>query len=345
MSLSVEFLYLSQEDVVAAGGLDMAATVRDVEDVFRLHASGDYALPDKVVLRWDEVSAGEKEQHINTMPAYIGGRFQIAGLKTVASFPRNPFIYGLPRASALIILNDVERGFPLAVMDGTLISAMRTGAVTGVAAKYLARNDITRVGLIGAGVQGRTQLMALQETLPGIQEAFIYDVHRQRAETFAAEMGGLLDVDVRVANSAEETARQAEVLVTATTTTAPVVRNGWLTEGTFYAHISGYECEYAVVSRMDKIVVDDWAQVKHRMAQTVAFMWRDGELRDEDIYGELSEIVSGEKPGRESNWERILLNPVGMGIEDIAVAKRIYQTAKEQGLGQMLRLWERPHWF
>lgn len=344
MAKRVEFLCLSQEDVVAAGGLDMTATVADVEEVFRLRAAGDYVLPDKVVLHWGEPEPEDKEDHINTMPAYIGGRFNVAGLKTVASFPRNPFERGMPRASALIVLNDPEVGFPLAVMDGTLISAMRTGAVTGVATKYLAGPDVTRVGLIGAGVQNRTQLMAVQVVRPAIRQALVFDIRRDRAEAFAAEMSGRLNLDVRVADSAEDVVRQAEVLVTATTTIRPIVHDGWLSPGSFYSHVSGYECEYDVIRHADKVLVDAWHQVKHRMCQTIAYMWRDGQFSDEDVYAELEQVVSGQKPGREHDGEVIFFNPVGMGIQDIAVGYRIYRTALEKGIGRRQPLWVEPLW-
>lgn len=344
MAEKAEVLWLGQQDVIAAGGLDMAATMNDVEEVFRLHAAGECALPEKIVLEWGEPPPGEQGNHINIMPGYLGGRFDVAGLKTIASFPRNPFQRGLPRASALVVLHDAEVGLPLAVMDGTLISAMRTGAVTGVAAKYLAREDVTKVGLIGAGVQCRTQLMAVQIARPSIRRAMVFDIRRQRAEAFAAEMSERLDLDVRVADSAEEVVRQAEVLVTATTTTQPIVRHGWLAPGSFYAHVSGYECEYDVIRHADKVLVDDWNQVKHRMYSTVAFMWRDGEFADDDLYAELGEVVSGQKPGRENDREVILFSPIGLGLHDIAVAHRLYKTALSKGLGQKLLLWERPLW-
>jgi len=344
MSKKVEVLWLSQGDVIAAGGLDMAATMDDVEEVFRLHGRGDYVLPEKIVLEWQERPPDGKENHVNIMPGYVGGRFNAVGLKTIASFPRNPFARGLPRASALVELCDPEVGLPLAVMDGTLISAMRTGAASGVGIRYLAREDVTRVGLIGAGVQCRTQLMAVQVARPGIRRADVFDVHRDRAEAFAAEMGGQLSLDVRVAESAEEVVRAAEVLVTATTTTRPIVRDGWLAPGSTYAHVSGYECEYDVIRRADKVVVDDWNLVKHRMVSTVALMWRDGEWADEDIYAELGQVVSGQKPGRENDGEVIVFTPIGLGLHDIAVARRIYETARRKGLGQKVTLWDEPLW-
>ncbi|NOX61047.1 MAG: ornithine cyclodeaminase [Chloroflexi bacterium] len=344
MTKKVEVLWLSQEDVIAAGGLDMAATVAELEDVFRLHAEGDYVLPEKIVLDWKEPPPGELHDHINIMPGYVGGRFDTVGLKDIASFPRNPHRRGLPRASALLVLHDTETGLPLVVMDGALISAMRTGAATGVAARYLSREDVRRVGLIGAGVQCRTQLMALKVVRPGVRQGLVYDIRRDRARAFVDEMNARLDVQLTVASSLEEVVRQADVLITATTTTRPIVRSGWLRPGSFYAHVSGYEAEYDVLRQADKIVVDDWNTVKHRMYSTVALMWRDGQFADDDLYAELGQIVIGRKPGRESDEEIIIFSPIGMGLHDLAVARRIHQNARQKGLGQIVTLWERPLW-
>ena len=347
MSSKVEVLWLSQEEVIAAGGLDMAAIVDDVEEVFRLFAIGDGLLPKKISLQWDwvDVPPGEQRNHLNLMPGYIGGRFNAAGLKAIASFPRNPFKHNLPRASALILLHDVELGVPLVVMDGTLISAMRTGAVTGVGAKYLAREDVTRVGFIGAGVQSRTQLMALKVTRPGLREAAIFDIRRDRAEAFVAEMGERYDMDIRIADSSEEVARQAEILVTATTNIAePIIRHGWMAPGTLYSHVSGYECDYDVLRHADKVLVDEWELVKARMYSTVALMWRDGEFADEDIYAEFGEVVAGQKPGRETDSEIIVFSPIGLALHDVAVANSIYRSALSKGIGQKVTLWDSPVW-
>ncbi len=347
MSDKVEVLWLSQEEVIAAGGLDMTTVVDTVEDVFGLFGRGDYALPVKVSMNWDwdEPPPGEQKNHLNIMPGYVGGQLNTAGFKAIASFPRNPFKHNLPRASALIVLNDTELGLPLAVMDGTLISTMRTGAVTGVGAKYLAREDVTRVGLIGAGVQSRTQLMALKVTRPGLQQAAIFDIRRDRAEAFAAEMSDRLNMDIQIADNAEAVARQAEILVTATTNiTDPIIRDGWLAPGSFYAHVSGYECEYDVIHHADKVLVDDWELVKARMYSTVALMWRDGEFADDDFYAEFGEVVSGQKPGRENDQEKIIFSPIGLALHDVAVAHRVYETAKTKGLGQKVTLWDNPLW-
>jgi ornithine cyclodeaminase len=339
-----EVLWLSQEDVIAADGLDMTATMQDVEQIFHLLADGDYVLPGKIVLNWREPPQGREEDIINVMPSYLGGCFDVAGLKTVSSFLDNPQTRQLPRASAIIVLYDTEVGLPLCIMDGTLISAMRTGAVTGVAARYLARKDTRHAGLVGAGVQNRTQLMALQAACPGLEQVEVYDIHRDRAEAFAQEMSSRLGLNVSVAASAEEAIRGAGLVVTATTTTRPIVRDGWLAPGSLYAHISGYECDYEVIRHADKVLVDDWEQVKHRMASTLAYMWRDGFFADEALYAELSQVVAGDKPGREHDGEVIIFSPIGLGLCDIAVAQRIYQTAQRTGLGQILTLWQEPLW-
>ncbi|MDY6875318.1 MAG: ornithine cyclodeaminase family protein [Chloroflexota bacterium] len=347
MSEKVKVLWLSQNDVIAAGGLDMATIVNDVEEIFRLSATGDYVLPRKVSLQWEweEPPPGQQRNHLNLMSGYIGGRFNAAGFKAIASFPRNPFKQNLPRASALIVLHDTEVGLPMVVMDGTLISAMRTGAVTGVGAKYLAREDVTKVGLIGAGVQNRTQLMALRITRPGIQQALVFDIRPDRSGTFAAEMSERLGLDIHVAGSAEEVVRQAEVLVTATTNvTQPIVHDGWLAPGSFYAHVSGYECEYDVIRHADKVLVDDWDLVKNRMYSTVALMWRDGEFADDDLYAEFGEVVGSQKPGRENDREVIIFSPIGLALNDVAVASHIYETARSKGLGQKVTLWDNPLW-
>ena len=155
MTSGVEFIYLSQEEVLATG-IDMPKAINIIEEVLALHDEGKVNLPSKVIL-----DLGERERgRVNAMPAYLGGDAEICGIKWIAGFPHNPTKFGIPRAHALIILNDAETGVPLAIMDGTYISALRTGAVTGVGAKYLAKLDSQVVGIIGCGVQARTQIMA-----------------------------------------------------------------------------------------------------------------------------------------------------------------------------------------
>jgi ornithine cyclodeaminase len=229
-------------------------------------------------------------------------------------------------------------------MDGTLVSAMRTGGVTGVAAKYLARRDSKTAGIIGAGTQNRTQLMALKEALPGLASVRVYDLSAERSRVFAAEVEKSLGIEIKPAASGREAVEGADVVVSATTAKEPVVMADWLAPGSFYSHVGGYEAEYAVVERADRIVVDDWYQIKHRLTQTLAIMFGEGLIGDDRIDAELGAVVAGDKPGRQNPREKIYFNSVGMAIEDVTVAKRIYDTAVKKKIGTTLELWEKPLW-
>jgi len=343
MPKPVEFLYLSQEDVRAAGGLDMKMTLQAVERAFKLLNEGHVRIPHKIVL---ELPPGERERgRMNGLAAYIGGGWEVAGIKWTPSFPKNPYERDLPRANALIILNDTQTGMPLAVMDGTIISAMRTGATGGLGAKYLARKDSEIVGMIGLGVQARTQAMALKEVLPNLKEIRGYRRSKEKAVKDAREIEELTGIRTVAVDSARDAVVGADVVVTATMADEPIVKNAWMKEGSLFIHIGSYvEQEYDVVLNSDKIVVDDWEVVKHRKTPILARMYDEGLIKDEDIYANLDEIVAGKKPGRENDEERIFYAPIGMAHEDVAVASMVYERAKKEGMGQVLRLWTEPMW-
>ena len=341
---NLELLYLSQKDVISCGVLQMKGVIDILEQVFLLHYQKQDILPAKVALRWGDAHSEETRGRINAMPGFIGGTFNTAGIKWIGSAPQNPFQFNLPRASALIILNDPETMFPYALMDGTLISAMRTGGVTGVAAKYCARKDARVAALIGAGTQNRTQLMALKEVLPALERVFLYDIKEERSRSFALEVEQIVHLPIEIAPSAEDAVRKADIVVSATTAREPVVLSEWLKPGIFYSHVGGYETDYRIVRKAHKIVVDDWYQIKHRKTQTLALMFEEGKIDDSAIYAELGELVAYKKPGREGDHEIIYFNSVGMAIEDIAVAKWIYQTACSKGIGTKLEIWDTPLW-
>jgi ornithine cyclodeaminase len=343
MPKPVEFLYLSQEDVRAAGGLDMKMTLQAVERAFKLLNEGHVRIPHKIVL---ELPPGERERgRMNGLAAYIGGGWEVAGIKWIPSFPKNPYERDLPRANALIILNDTQTGMPLAVMDGTIISAMRTGATGGLGAKYLARKDSEIVGMIGLGVQARTQAMALKEVLPNLKEIRGYRRSKEKAVKDAREIEELTGIRTVAVDTARDAVVGADVVVTATMADEPIVKNAWMKEGSLFIHIGSYvEQEYDVVLNSDKIVVDDWEVVKHRKTPVLARMYDEGLIKDEDIYANLDEIVAGKKPGRENDEERIFYAPIGMAHEDMAVASMVYERAKKEGIGQVLRLWTEPMW-
>lgn len=328
-----EILYLTVRDVERAGA-DMALAIESVEEVLALHESGEVNLPPKSVLDLDERRHGR----INAMAAHVGGSVRMCGIKWIAGFPRNPERYGIPRASALTILNDPENGLPLCIMDGTRISALRTGAVTGVGARYLARKDATGIGLVGAGVQARTQVEALRCVLPGISRAAVYDIRPEAScglRDWCADR--FSSISVRVATTAEDAVRGADIVVTATVADEPIVKDAWLGPGVFFAHVGSYqEEEEAVVLRADKVVVDIWQEVLHRGTPLLARMFQSGAIDEGRIWANLGAIIRGRKPGRENGDERIFFSPLGLGSEDIAVAARIYRTAAASGIGTKL---------
>ena len=334
-------LFLSQEDVIRAGGLDMGIAVPLMEQVYLTHYRKDCVLPGKCVLRWGDGDSEWTRGRINAMPGSIGGDIQAVGIKWIASSPQNPFRHGLPRASAVIVLNDPETLVPVAVMDGTVISAVRTGANTGVAAKYLARADAKVAGLIGAGVQNRTQLAALLQVLPGIEEVRVFDLAPERRRQFARDMADKTGRRVVAVESARAAVDGADVYVTATSTSTPIIRADWLVPGVFYSHVGSHECEFEAIMRMDKRVVDDWEQIKHRGVESLAIMHARGMVDDSAITAEIGAIVAGARPGRENGEEMIYFNTVGLGIQDVALGAVIYRRARDMGVGTKLRLWEK----
>ncbi|MDD2206680.1 MAG: ornithine cyclodeaminase [Aminobacterium sp.] len=341
----VEFLYLTQQDVIDCGVTNMAMVMNKIEKLFSLRDKGETILPDKVALRWGDADSEAQTGRINAMPGYVGGDVDVAGIKWIASKPMNPRHYNMPRASALTILNNAETGFPLAVMDGTVISAMRTGAATGVAAKYLARKDSKVLCLIGAGTQNHTQMMAVKTALPGINEIHVYDISMDRVKAFIEKAREEVpDAHIEACVSAPEALKGADVIVSATTAVSPIVKAEWVEDGVFISNVGNYEYEFDVVRKAQKIVTDDWDGVIHRGIQTIAKMVLAGELSKERFHGNIGEIINGKKAARENDNEIIFYNAIGMGIEDIIVAKEIYDRALTLRKGQKLTLWEEPYW-
>jgi ornithine cyclodeaminase/alanine dehydrogenase len=266
------------------------------------------------------------------MPAYIPA-LKAAGVKWVSGFPENPD-RGLPYISGLYILNDVETGFPLSVMDCTWITAVRTGAATAVAAKYLARSDASSAGIVACGVQGRTNLEALACVF-SLRRAKAYDISAEVAQEYAAEMGKRLDLEIEVVGSAEEAVRGLDLVVTS----GPILKNptpeipaGWLSPGAFACPLdfdSYWQGE--ALEDVDKLATDDRAQLDYY--RTVGYF-----ARTPEPYADLGQIVAGKRPGRESEEERTLSINLGLALEDVATARLIYDRASSLGVGTVVPL-------
>ena len=322
----------------------MEMIIDGIERAFRLYNEGQVIIPSKIVM---VLPPSERERgRINGLAAYIGGGWETAGIKWIPGFPNNPTKFNLPRANAFMILNDTQTGMPQAIMDGTILSAMRTGAVGGgMGGRYLARKVSEVVAIIGMGVQARTQAMALRATLPNLKEIRGYDVLKERAAHVAKDIEKLTGVRTRAVDSPKEAVDGADVIDTVTVANEPIVKDSWVKGGSTFIHMGSYvEEEDNVVLHSDKIIADDWETVKHRGIPILARMYDEGRIKDSDIYANLDEIVAGKKRGRETDNERIFFAPIGMAHEDVAVASMIYQRAKQNGIGQRLKLWEKPMW-
>ena len=337
-----EFLFLTQEDVIAAGALDMHAALEDVELAYKLFASGQVNQPDKPVFRFDNPETGEKQYYLAvSMPVYVGGPVNRIGHKWAAESMANAKRGDMPMGIDIILLHDLEHAIPHAIMEAGLITAMRTSAVAGVGARTLANPDSKVAGLIGAGVIGRTMIMSLTTAMSKLEEIRLFDLNRKRAEDLAKEFEG--KIKVRVVDSVEEAFKDADIITTETTARKPFVKDAWIPKGSYYAHMSKAEAEDAAFLNTDHLVVDNWETLKTWDYFPPTQLNRDGKLQDEDIT-EIGKILIGEQPGRTSRDQRILFANLGMGCLDITIAERIYQNAKAKGLGQKLSLWEKPLW-
>lgn len=333
----IEITYLSQEDLLKAGCFDMQLAIKSVKRGLLAFDEGQVLFPDKIVQIFDE----ETQERINCLPATLLPE-KICGVKWVSVFPANPRRYGVQNLSAIFVLSEIEKGFPLAVMDGTLASNMRVAAVGAVAAEYLAKKDPVSIGFIGAGEQSKMHLVGMKNVFPRLKECRVAARYEAEEEQFIQEMGTLFpEMTFSAGKTDLKTAMDgADILVTGTSAQAPLLKAEWMKPGAFYSHIGGWEDEYAVAEQCQKIVCDSWQTVKHR-TQTLSRMYRDGKLMDEEIYADLVDLVSGKKPGREAEDERIYFNAVGLSYLDVTIAHDMYLRAKETGVGGELALQEK----
>jgi ornithine cyclodeaminase len=338
----VSFRYLSQEDVKACGGDDMAATLEIVERVLAHHARHEALLPTKNVMRWGGVESETQRGRFNSMPGYVGGDFDVAGIKWISSFPSNPAKRGLPRGIGLTVINDATSGVPLGILEGTLISAMRTGAVSGVAARHLARAGTTTAALIGGGVIAHATARALHAALPELEEIRVFDIDPERLAACVQSAQEATGVRCVAAASSADAAAGAGVVVSMTTSPTPIVDVGMLAPDALYCQVGGNECTSELIDSASRVLADDWVGVKHRGTQTIAQMHARGEFPDERLDGELGDVVIGTRPGRKPGDGVIVLTAIGMGIEDLAIARVLMQEAERQNIGRVLPLWEQP---
>ncbi|MFZ4695787.1 MAG: ornithine cyclodeaminase family protein [Verrucomicrobiia bacterium] len=318
-------LYLSRKEVESVG-LAMSEIIAALENMFREKGEGRVEMPPKPGIHT------RKDAFIHAMPAYIPS-LGAAGMKWVSGYPENQK-KKLPYITGLLILNDPENGFPIAVMDATWITAQRTGAATAVAAKHLARSESSSAGILACGVQGRSNLEALACAFK-LARVRAFDLFPEVARKFAKEMSPLVGLDIEVVRTPKEAVVGMDLVVTSGPILkhpSPVIEAGWLGEGAFASPVdfdSYWKGE--ALRQADKLSTDDTAQMEYYRSV--------GYFKDTPHpYADLGEIVAGRKIGRQTPQERTICVNLGIALDDIATAILIYRKAKERGVGTKLPL-------
>jgi len=317
---------LSREDVRRA--LPMHEAIEAMKRAFAQLSQGQAQVPLRVAL--------PVEEHNGVtlfMPGYLAADDQMA-VKIVSVFNDNP-AKGMPLIHALVVVVDAMTGRPAAVMDGTYLTALRTGAASGAATDLLAREDAHVAAVFGAGAQGRTQLEAVRAVRP-IRMAWVYDVDQERAAAYAEKMSRRLNLPVRVAGSPSEAVREADVICTATTSSTPVFDDADVRPGTHINAIGAYTPqmqEIPVETVVRAKVVIDHREASLAEAGDLIIPLQQGLITKDHIWAELGEIVVRLKPGRTDPEEITLFKSVGVAVQDVAAAAAVLEAAERLGLG------------
>ncbi|OAN54540.1 tyramine oxidase subunit B [Sphingobium sp. TCM1] len=370
----IDFVYLSESDMIAAGVTDMPTCVDTMEEMFGLLWHGDYRMAGAnndshgaMVLfpkesPFPDMPKATADRRFMAMPAYLGGRFRTAGVKWYGSNVENRE-KGLPRSILMFVLNDADTGAPLAFMSANLLSAYRTGAIPGVGARHLARRDSKVVGLVGPGVMGKTTLMALCAVCPDIDAIKIKGRGKSSIDSFLAWLKSDMPqiANIEVVDTIEAAVRESDIVTYCNTglsgdpSTYPLVKREWVKPGAFLAMPSSCEIDSDMEAPEVRKVVDNtglyeaWFEELPKPAHNVVpvigvkfmDMIAEGRMAKEDLE-DLGRIVAGEAPGRTNDEEIIIMSVGGMPVEDVAWGTIIYRNAIERNIGQTLNLWETP---
>lgn len=373
MDTRIKFLYLSEPDMIKAGVKNMDQCVEAMEDLLVTLNKGDYVMagvnhnshgaqvifPDDP--QFEGMPKNADDRRFMAMPAYLGGKYQMAGMKWYGSNCENK-ASGLPRSILMMMLNDKDTGAPLALMSANLVSCYRTGAIPGVGAKYLARKDSETVTIIGLGVMGRTCLLAFLSVCPKITTVKVKG-RGQRSlhafEEFVKKECPQIQ-QVIVCDSMEEAVKDSDIICV--TSTAPVkeidfpyIAEDWVKKGALICLPSAARFDDDFLINRCKKVVDNyklyeaWAEEfpypSYEMVQIIGSKFTDylheGRIQREDIV-DIADIINKKHPGRESDDEIIVYSVGGMPVEDIAWGGTVYRNALKEGIGVELPLWDQP---
>jgi alanine dehydrogenase len=323
-------LLLTRSDVTSL--LCLPECIDAVEKAFRLHAEGKIAPPGILGM---PVEGGGFHIKVAAMP---GARSYFAA-KTNANFPGNPKAYGLPTIQGAILLFDASNGCPLAIMDSAEVTALRTGATTAVATKYLARSCASTLTLIGCGTQAGAQLRAVS-TVRQLRRVFVSDIDPRRAARFAEQHRNALGIEVESVSDLPRAISGSDICITCTPSRKVIVDRDWLPPGCLVAAVGAdnenkQEIDPALF-RSARVVVDSLEQ-----CATIGDLHHaidSGAITRNEVHAELGEIIAGRKPGRQSETETIIFDSSGVALGDAAAAALVYERAVELGRGASIRL-------
>ncbi|MCE2028890.1 tyramine oxidase subunit B [Sessilibacter corallicola] len=370
----VDFIYLSEQDMIKAGVTDMPGCVDTMEEMFELLHRGDYRMagpnsdshgamitfPDESP--FPSMPKPTADRRLMAMPAYLGGDFQTCGVKWYGSNIANRE-KGLPRSILMFILNDIDTGAPLAYMSANLLSAYRTGAIPGVGARYLARKDSKVIGLLGPGVMGKTTVASFMAACPNLDTIKIKARGQASLDSFLtwvkAEYPQLINIEI--VDSVEAVARDSDLVTYCNSgevgdpSTYPIVKREWLKPGAFLAMPASCSLDEGmsgpgVRKVMDSIgLYEAWYEEvpkpSHHVIPLVGMRFMDmiaDGLMDKSELEDLGAIVAGDTPARKNEEEIIILSVGGIPVEDVAWGTKIYRNAIAQNIGVKLNLWDEP---
>ena len=372
MDSKIDFLYLSEPDMIKAGVKDMKSCVDVMEDLLITLYKGDYVMgganhnshgcmimfPDDP--QFPGMPKNADDRRFMAMPAYLGGSYQMAGMKWYGSNVENKKV-GLPRSILMMILNDKDTGAPLALMSANLVSAYRTGGIPGVGAKYLARKDSRVVSIIGPGVMGKTSLAAFVSVCPNLDTVKIKGRSQRSLDTFTRFIREELPQikNIEICDSVEEAVKDSDIISFTTTvrddvSSFPYINGDWIKKGALISMPSAARFDNDFLAGC-KLVVDNsklyeaWEEEypypTYPQVQIIGTKFtdlkHDGKIEAEDII-DITDIIEKRHPGRTSDDEIIVYSVGGMPVEDIAWGGTVYRNAVKLGIGIKLPLWDKP---
>lgn len=365
----VDFIYLDEEDMIEAGVLDMEACVDEMEEVYKLLGAGDYVMGGKnqnshgMVLTFPDKPEHEGMPHNGpdrrfcAMPAYLGGKYQVAGCKWYGSNLDN-LQKELPRSILMMTLNDKDTGAPLAFMSGNLLSAWRTGAIPGVGVRHLANPDAEVIGILGAGSIGTSTAESLIKEAKNLKKVKIYDIVYDHSKLLQGRLMEEYDIEVEIVDSTEELVRGCDILNLATSGEAnPTIKEEWVKPGCLITASSSGNFDPDFAINRIRLVVDNWEMYEavveedsypyNNLAMGVLgrqFLdWIHEGKMTKDIIIDIGDIINGDVPARESEDDIIIFALGGQPVYDVAWAHHVYQNAIEKGIGTKLNLWDRAY--